>query len=125
MRFAYSGAMKKETVANIVGALAQAVVDAVEHDLAESIRQGPTGAAALVHLSKYGGDPITEPGVPLDLSHPGCVRLVDRLEQQKLVARQGATDGRAVAVALTASGSAAARAALRKRGVVLQKALGA
>jgi len=57
------------------------------------------------------------------LSHPGCVRLVDRLEERKLVARSDASDGRAVAVELTAGGAAAARAALRRRRRTLARAL--
>lgn len=117
--------MKRETVANVVGALAQAVVDAVEDDIAGSIRHGPTAAAALVHLSKYAGDTINALRVPLELSHPGCVRLVDRLEERKLVARADASDGRAVAVELTTRGIAAARTALRKRNAALQRALDA
>ena len=88
--------MQKETVANIVGALARAVTDAIEDDIATT-GQGAAGAAALVHLSKYRGERINDLRVPLELSHPGCVRLVDRLEERKLVARSDASDGRAVA----------------------------
>jgi DNA-binding MarR family transcriptional regulator len=117
--------LKRQTVANIVGALAHAVVDAIEDDVAKTVRHGPTAAAALVHLSKYDGDTINALRVPLELSHPGCVRMVDRLEGRKLVTRADTSDGRAVAVELTASGTAAARAVLRRRSVALHKALGA
>lgn len=116
--------MGGETAANVVGALARALVDAIDERAAEPVGQGATGAAALVHLSKYEGENINALRTPLDLSHPGCVRLVDRLEENNLVARAEAPDGRAVTVELTPGGAAAARTILRKRQQTLRDALG-
>jgi DNA-binding MarR family transcriptional regulator len=115
--------VKTATVNNIVGAFAQALVDQVEAGVGRATDQGPTSAAALVHLSKYGGEGINALRVPLALSQPGCVRLVDRLQEQSLVARRAATDGRAVALHLTPGGRAAARRALARRGRALERAL--
>ncbi len=116
--------MGGETAANVVGALARALVDAIEQSAAETVGHGPTAAAALVHLSKYDGENINALRTPLDLSHPGCVRLVDRLQENRLVARADGPDGRAVTVELTQGGAAAARTILRKRQETLRDALG-
>jgi len=116
--------MSRETVANVVGALAQAIVDVVEADTTATVGQGATAAAALVHLTKYAGESINTLRLPLELSHPGCVRMVDRLQQDDLVERFEGTDRRAFAVHLTAEGAAAARTVLRKRRDALQRALG-
>jgi DNA-binding MarR family transcriptional regulator len=115
--------LNRETVANVLGALAQAIVDGVETDTTATVGQSATAAAALVHLTKYAGESIDTLRRPLDLSHPGCVRMVDRLEQDELVERYEGADRRAVAVHLTADGAAAARTVLRKRRDVLQHAL--
>jgi len=116
--------MGRETVANVLGALAQAIVDAVEADTVSSAGQHGTAAAALVHLSKYAGESINTLRRPLELSHPGCVRLVDRLEQDDLVGRYEGSDRRAVAIHLTTQGGAAVRGVLRGRRAALKRALG-
>jgi DNA-binding MarR family transcriptional regulator len=124
MRTAYEWVVQSSTITNVLGAFAQAIVDAVETGV-ESTDLSPASAAALVHLSKYEGARISELRVPLELSHPGCVRLVDRLEVLRLVTRGAADDGRAVALHLTARGSAAARSTLRRRGEALESVLSA
>jgi DNA-binding MarR family transcriptional regulator len=117
--------VKPATAVNVLGAFAQAVVDAIETRLETTTDLGPASAAALVHLSKYGGAGINALRVPLELSHPGCVRLVDRLEAQDLVVRGDAADGRAVALQLTARGRAAAKVVLQRRRDALEGALSA
>lgn len=115
--------VRPETVANIVGAFAQAVTDGV-HEAVDA-GAGPQAAAALVHLSKYGGEPIDALRKPLRLSHPGCVRVVDRLAEQRLVVRGEGEDRRARPLRLTPAGAGAAKAILRKRGAALTRALAA
>ncbi|MEW6270778.1 MAG: MarR family transcriptional regulator [Thermodesulfobacteriota bacterium] len=115
--------MKTETVANVVGAFAQAVTDGVQAAL--DGRAGPQAAAALVHLSKYGGEPIDALRKPLRLSHPGCVRVVDRLEERRLVVRGEGRDRRARPLRLTPAGASAAKGVLRKREAALRRALAA
>ncbi len=107
--------MPSDTAVNVIGAFARALVDAIEESTTATVGQDSTATAALVHLSKYEGENINALRAPLDLSHPGCVRLVDRLERDDLVVRTGAPDGRAVTVELTPSGGTAARTILRKR----------
>jgi len=115
--------VKPETIANVLGAFAQAITDGVHEAIDD--RAGPQGAAALVHLSKYGGEPIDALRRPLGLSHPGCVRLVDRLEERGLVVREEGEDRRARSLRLTKVGASAARSVLRAREVALQRALAA
>jgi DNA-binding MarR family transcriptional regulator len=114
--------VKRETVANIVGAFAQAVTDAVREAVAEGA-EPQNSAAALVHLSKYRDEPIDALRRPLRLSHPGCVRLVDRLEERRLVVRGEGADRRSRPLRLTPAGEKAARGVLRKRGSALDRAL--
>ncbi|HEY8515380.1 MAG TPA: helix-turn-helix domain-containing protein [Candidatus Binatia bacterium] len=115
--------MKPETAANIVGAFALAICDGIRE--AVDGRAGSQAAAALVHLSKYGDEPIDALRRPLRLSHPGCVRLVDRLEEQKLVVRGAGEDRRARPLRLTPAGASAARTVLRRREAALRRALAA
>ncbi len=123
MRTAYDGGMRPETVANVLGALAQAVSDAVGQSVAEDLDESWTSVAALVHLSKYPHDTIDALRKPLGLSHPGCVRLVDRLEEGGLVARGDGEDRRTRSLRPTAAGRAAARKVLRKRQSALERVL--
>lgn len=116
--------MESETVANVIGAFAQAVADAVQEAVSEGA-VAPASAAALVHLSKYRDEPIDALRRPLRLSHPGCVRLVDRLEERRLVLRGEGSDRRSRPLRLTAAGETVARGVLRKRRAALKRALGA
>jgi len=121
MRFAHIYRMKPDTIANVVGAFAQAVVDGVQGAVSDG--SAPQAAAALVHLSKYAGEPIDALRSPLRLSHPGCVRVVDRLEQRRLVVRGEGDDRRARPLRLTPAGASAAKTVLRRRQVALRRAL--
>ncbi|HEY9645266.1 MAG TPA: MarR family winged helix-turn-helix transcriptional regulator, partial [Chroococcidiopsis sp.] len=58
-------------------------------------------------------------------SHPGTVRLIDRLEGHGLVERRGGVDGRTVALFLTAAGGERRRAILAERRQLLQQAVNA
>ncbi len=123
MRNAYDGCVRAETVANVLGAFAQAVADAVGESVAEDLDDSWTSVAALVHLSKYPHDTIDALRKPLALSHPGCVRLVDRLEERGLVARGDGQDRRTRSLRPTAAGRAAARKVLRRRRLALERVL--
>ncbi|RYF54490.1 MAG: MarR family transcriptional regulator, partial [Comamonadaceae bacterium] len=91
---AYNLKMTDEKLVNLFGALALAVADDL---LAEAQKQAPEPgpAAAAVSLLRH------EPGMSIDqlrrglsLSHPGAVRLVDRLAGDGLVERQISTRDR-------------------------------
>jgi DNA-binding MarR family transcriptional regulator len=122
MLLAHICRVKPRTVANIVGAFSQAITDGIQESVVEDA--GPAqAAAAIVHLSKYRNEPIDALRKPLRLSHPGCVRVVDRLAARQLVIRGEGRDGRSRPLQLTPAGERVAKAVLRKRDASLQHAL--
>jgi len=114
-----------ERTAQLLGALALALADragaAIEHDAGVA----GSDAAALVTLRNYAeGEPLDLLRRALALSHPGVVRLADRLQARGLVERhRSPRDGRAVALRLTPAGRHAADAALAARGEAIAAAL--
>ena len=86
-----------ERTANLLGALALTVADRIATG---------SDAAALITLRNYAeGEPLDLLRRALALSHPGVVRLADRLERRGLVERyRSERDGRAVALRLTRAG---------------------
>src|SRR5438067_11999319 len=110
--------------ANLVGALAVAVVDRLHDARVDDDGRGPTATAALNHLRLRPGQNIDFLARLLQISHPATVRLVDRLEIEGLVARRKSrADARARTLVLTAKGRRAALAAARERLVVLDEIL--
>jgi MarR family transcriptional repressor of emrRAB len=105
-----------ERTGNLLGALALT--------LADSIGTG-SDAAALITLRNYAeGEPLDLLRRALALSHPGVVRLADRLERRGLVERRRSDrDGRAVALRLTRAGRRAADEALAARAGAIDTAL--
>ena len=97
--------MDPDRTANVLGALALGLADEIR---AASERQANEGGPAPAAVTLIGH----EPGLSIDrlrrslgLSHPGAVRLVDRLAADGLVIRRPSVeDGRAVALVLTTDG---------------------
>lgn len=90
---------------NIFGALSQAVADRVRIAIGEAFSAGGETAAALIAIGHAPGMSIGQVRQVLRLSHAGAVRVVERLEDQKLVAKSQSTSDRRVAhVTLTALG---------------------
>ena len=77
-------------------------------------RSGET-AAAIVVLGYAPGLSVELLRQVLDLSHPGTVRLINRLEEEGLVERRKAADGRAVALHLTRKGGALRKKLIDRR----------
>ena len=101
---------------NLVGALALGVTDRVRATIAGDLALGGEGAAALIVLGHAPGLSIDQLGRILRLSHPGAVRLVDRLADAGLAVRSVAGhDRRVVALTLTESGKARRDALLDRR----------
>ncbi len=101
-------------LANVLGALATLVSDEGTSSLAaRSLVESDQVAILLV--SKYPGCSIEQLRAPLQLSHSGCVRLVDRLVEQGLVERERSDDGRAVSLRLTRQGRTAAAGGRERR----------
>jgi DNA-binding MarR family transcriptional regulator len=105
-----------ERTSNLLGALALT--------LADRIWTG-SDAAALITLRNYAeGEPLDLLRRALALSHPGVVRLADRLERRGLVERRRSEqDRRAVALRLTPAGRRTADEALAARAHAVGAAL--
>jgi DNA-binding MarR family transcriptional regulator len=101
----YFDVMTKERTANIVGALALAIADSVLREAEAKAPEAGPAAAAISLLAHEPGMSVDRLRRALGLSHPGAVRLVDRLEKEGVVIRKASEhDGRAVALHLTEAG---------------------
>jgi DNA-binding MarR family transcriptional regulator len=110
---------------NLLGALVLSVVDALNSVVEVNAGYGGEAPAALVTLGADPGLSINSLRQILNLSHPGTVRLIDRLETQGLVERRSGTDGRTLALFLTEAGHERRKAILVKRRQQLQLAISA
>jgi MarR family transcriptional repressor of emrRAB len=111
--------------ANLLGALALTLADRQGAAVQADAGLSGSDAAALVTLRNYAeGEPLDLLRRALALSHPGVVRLADRLQARGLVERhRSERDGRAVALRLTREGREAADAALAARSEAIDAAL--
>jgi DNA-binding MarR family transcriptional regulator len=111
--------------ANLLGALALAIVDRTQDAVAGAGVEGETTAAALSALHHFLGEPpIGTLRRAVGRTSPATVRMVDRLERAGNVERRAsADDGRASHVALTPQGRKLARRVGRARQAVLEEAL--
>jgi DNA-binding MarR family transcriptional regulator len=110
--------------ANRLGALALALTDRTQQAVAEASGGSETAAASLSALHHFLDDPTIELlARVVGLSHSGAVRLVDRLERDRLVRRQPGPDRRSTVVSLTAAGRRAAGRLGSARAGVLDTAL--
>jgi DNA-binding MarR family transcriptional regulator len=103
---------------NVVAAWAIAVTDAVRAAVEESTGMSASGPAAVVAIVADPGLSIDELRRVLGLTHPGTVRLVDRLVENGWVTREHGV-GRTVRLMPTESGLAVERrlAAAREQAV--------
>jgi MarR family transcriptional repressor of emrRAB len=114
-----------ERTAQLLGALALTLADRTGAAVEQDAGVAGSDAAALVTLRNYAeGETLDLLRRALALSHPGVVRLADRLQARGLVERhRSARDGRAVALRLTPAGRNAADAALAARGEAIAAAI--
>ena len=109
---------------NIIGALSLAVSDAVHVSTQEKAPEVGPAAAAIALLGHEPGMSIERLRRALRLSHPGAVRLVDRLVAEGVVERrQAETDRRAVALHLTSVGMGSCALVLAVRHERIARAL--
>jgi len=91
--------------ANLLGVVGLAVADRIE-DTTSSILSHAGETPAAVVVIGYGRGPSNDQlKKALGLSHPGTVRLVDRLVADGLVERRQGKDKRAIALYLTKAGT--------------------
>lgn len=110
--------------ANLLGALALALTDAMRDDTESVAGASGATAAALTTIAQYPGGTIQELAQTLGLTHPAAVRAVDRLAAQGLVVRNPRGGGPALALTVTAAGSRRAGEVLAARGRAVHQAVG-
>ncbi len=113
-----------DRTANLFGVLSLVVADRTEDALAGIGVASVSAAAALSALLHF----LDEPSVDLlrqvlGLTSSGTVRLLDRLEDARLVKRGPGADGRSISVSLTPAGRRVAKRVAAARAGVLNRAL--
>lgn len=104
-----------DRTANLLGAVGLAVADRIEETARAILGRAGETPAALVVIG-YGLGPSNDQlRRILGLSHPGAVRLVDRLVADGLVERRQGRDRRAIALYLTERGAALREELLKER----------
>jgi MarR family transcriptional regulator, negative regulator of the multidrug operon emrRAB len=101
--------------ANLLGVLALELAGRMAAATAEAVSMGAGAPAAIAALRLYPGCTIDDLRRVVGLSHPGAVRLVDRLQRAGLVERRRGDDARTVALVATAAGEGAAARILDAR----------
>jgi MarR family transcriptional regulator, negative regulator of the multidrug operon emrRAB len=112
--------MRKVSPENLVGAFSLAVMDAVLRQLQDDEEHL---APVLVSLLFHPGLSIRQLSNQLGLSHPATVRLVDRMENDRLLARKPGGDARSLAIVLSGRGEARAKSLLDQRAEALTNLL--
>lgn len=107
--------MEEDRTINLLGALALRITDLMNTTVKTDQGLGGETAAALVTLGAEPGISINVLRQILHLSHPGTVRLVDRLEVQGMVERKTGTDGRTRTLFLTKAGRQRRKIILKNR----------
>lgn len=92
--------------ANLLGALATGIQDAVRDALVGESGVDGTAVAALLAVRERPGQSIARLAAALSLTHSGAVRSVNRLTRRGLVARGRGQDGRSRGLVLTPAGRA-------------------
>lgn len=104
-----------DRTANLLGVIGLAVADRIETAARNVLAHSGETPAALVVIG-YGTGPSNDTlRRILGLSHPGAVRLVDRLVADGLVERRVGEDRRAIALYLTKRGKARREGLLKGR----------
>lgn len=109
--------------ANLLGAVALALMDRVERRTRRHPNETSSATAALNVIGSAEGCSNTALSQALGLSHTTTVRLVDKLEASGLVTSTTGADRRFVSLALTPSGRDRAQALVAARSRLLDEAL--
>ena len=89
---------------NVFGAIALGLSDQILEAMETETGLSPNEAATLVHVNLRPGKTITSLSTKLRLSHPGTVRVVDRLLSRGLINRLVGKDKRQALLQLTPEG---------------------
>lgn len=104
-----------DRTANLLGVVGLAIADRIETTARDILNHAGETPAALVVIGYDFGPSNEQLRRIVGLSHPGSVRLVDRLVADGLVERREGRDKRAVALYLTERGAALRQTLLRGR----------
>ena len=115
--------MSLARTANLLGAIALGLADNILDTAERHVAHGGCTPAALCVIGHEPGQSIDFLARVLGMSHPGAVRLVDRLEADGLIQRRPSKDGRTVALHLTVSGRKLRMKLLADRRTALQQAM--
>lgn len=110
--------------ANLLGVVGLAVADRIEAAARDILSHAGETPAALVVIGYGTGPSNDQMRRVLGLSHPGTVRLIDRLVADGLVERREARDKRAIALYLTKRGKALREELLKERLASIRELLG-
>jgi MarR family transcriptional repressor of emrRAB len=112
-----------DRIANLLGVVALAVTDRMENTAHDILSHAGETPAAVVIIG-YGFGPSNDRlRRILGLSHPGTVRLIDRLVADGLVERREGSDRRAISLYLTKRGKALREELLKSRLAVIRPLL--
>ncbi len=95
---------RQPALENLLGALSRAVQDTLYEQSPTHQELGDSAVGALVTIHAWQGLSIAHLAEILHLTHPGTVRLVDKLVQRGWVEKRGSPDGRTVALHLSTAG---------------------
>lgn len=104
-----------DRTANLLGVVGLAVADRIEQTARDILSHAGETPAALVVIGYGLGPTNDELRRILGLSHPGSVRLVDRLVADSLVERHEGRDKRSIALYLTKQGKVRRQQLLKGR----------
>jgi MarR family transcriptional regulator, negative regulator of the multidrug operon emrRAB len=96
--------MENRRLANLVGALGLTLADGQERVVIAATGLATSEATALNFVGQTPGCSIESVRTALAISHPGTVRVIDRLADKRLIERTAGVDGRTRGLRLTDSG---------------------
>jgi MarR family transcriptional regulator, negative regulator of the multidrug operon emrRAB len=96
--------MSHARTAHLLGAISLGLADNILDTAKTHVAHGGCRPAALSVIRHEPGQSVDFLARVLRTSHPGAIRLVDRLEADGLVRRRPSKEGRTIALHLTVSG---------------------
>jgi MarR family transcriptional regulator, negative regulator of the multidrug operon emrRAB len=113
-----------ERSANLLGALGLALADTVSQEAASASGLSVVEASALNAIAQSPRCSVAFVADVLDLTHPGAVRVIDRLVAAGHARRTPGPDGRTVGLMATAAGRSSVRSMRNARRTTLMQLIG-
>jgi DNA-binding MarR family transcriptional regulator len=116
--------MSRSRSLNVIGAFALNLGDAIERNMAALAQRPRSEVVALVAVRQCDSFTVGWLASTLALTHSAAVRVVDRLEADRLIRRTRSSDARRVALALTKTGESLADQLIACRADTISAAVG-